>query len=140
MPCNSSPTPLLESDTHVRPTQRVVKAAKSGQCDQAAATTKGAILLTIRPMRKRQTTCTCLFCFRNPQCLRAQRSPTTASLRNHYSMVHFQYQIGAFPCPIPSCDKIILDPHHFANHAVTVHKSDLEVRAFIMKVQGQSVK
>jgi len=141
MPCDSPPKPLLEADAHVRPTQLAVDAARPGRRDQAAAaTTAVAIPLTIPQTQKRLTTRTCLFCFGNPQRSRAQRFPTTASLRNHYRMVHFQYQIGAFPCPIPTCDKIILDPNHFANHAVTIHKSDLGVRASIMKVQERSVK
>ncbi len=139
-PCDSPSKPILESDAHVRPTQPAIETARPEQCDQPTGITEVAIPRIIPQAQKRLTTRTCLFCFGNSQRSRAQRFPTTASLRNHYRMVHFQYQIGAFPCPIPSCDKIVLDPNHFANHAVTVHKSDLGVRASIMKVQGRSAK
>lgn len=139
--CSDLPAPLPDSDADIRPSQLSFKEPKPGHCDQAAtATTEVVIPPSVPPTKKWLTNRTCLFCFGNPQRSRAQRFPTTASLRNHYRMVHFQYQIGAFPCPIPSCDKIIQDPNHFANHAVTVHKSDLGVRASIMKFQGRIVK
>ena len=138
--------PRLVPDADIQPTQPCVGAASPAHCDRAitaataVTTAKAAVPHTVRQAQKRLTMRTCLFCFGNPQRSRAQRFPTTASLRNHYCMIHFQYQIDTFLCPVPSCDKIVLDPNHFANHAVTVHKSDLGVRASIMKVQKHSVK
>lgn len=140
MPRDSPSKPVLEPDTHIPPTRPAVETARPEQCNQPTEVTEVAIPRIIPQPQKRLTTRTCLFCFGDPQRSRAQRFPTTASLRNHYRMVHFQYQLGAFLCPIPSCDKIVLDPNHFANHAVTVHKTDLGVRASIMKVQGRSAK
>ena len=95
--------------------------------------TEVIISLSVLSRKKQLTTCTCLFCFENAQCLCAQSFLTTVSLCNHYCMIHFQYQISAFLCSILSCDKLILNLNHFVNHAVSVHKSDLDVRASIMK-------
>lgn len=75
---------------------------------------------------------TCLFChtrFRRKDCL-----------RRHYRTRHFQYQVGPFSCPVPSCKKIINDADHFSNHAVAFHKSDLGVRASIMSTTTRNAK
>jgi len=133
--------PLPEISAHIQPTQPSIEAAKPGQCDQATTEiTEVTIPPSVPPRKKWLITRTCLFCYGNAQRSHAQSFQTTASLRYHYCMVHFQYQIGAFLCPIPSCNQIIMDPDHFANHAVTVHKSDLGVRAYIMRVQKHTVK
>jgi hypothetical protein len=138
-PCGPS-NPILDSDVHIQPSRLTVESARPEQCSQATATPQ-VVIPSMNPQKqKRLTSRTCLFCYGNPQRSHAQNFRTTASLRNHYRMVHFQYQMGAFPCPMISCNKIILDLIHFANHAVTVHKSDLGVRASIVKVQARSVK
>ena len=139
--CDDLVKSLSDFDTNIPPTQSFIKAAEPEQCGQATtAITETVIPPSLPPMKKWLTTCTCLFCFENLQCSHAQRFPITTSLCNHYCMIHFQYQIDTFSCPIPACDKIILDLNHFANHAVTIHKSDLRVRTFIMKIQERSVK
>ena len=76
--------------------------------------------------------CACLFCHK-----RFRRSD---HLRRHYRTMHFQYQVGPFPCPVPNCGKIIKDPQHFSNHAVTCHKADLGVRASIMNIGTRQTK
>ncbi len=82
----------------------------------------------------------CLFCFENLQYLQTQQFSIIVSLHNHYYMIHFQYQIDTFLCSILSCNKIILNFNHFINHVIMIHKSDLRVRIFIMKIQKCSVK
>ena len=81
--------------------------------------------------KKLLTPLTCLFCHGNPRRGRTQTLARSDSLRRHYRQVHFQYQVGPFPCPLQDCAKIIQDPDHFANHASTKHKSDLGARAII---------
>ena len=81
--------------------------------------------------RKPFTSLTCLFCYGNPKRARTQTLARSDSLRRHYRQVHFQYQVGPFPCPLPDCEQIIRDADQFANHAVRVHKSHLGVRAVI---------
>jgi len=133
--------PLFEFGTHIQSIQLFIEAAKPEQCDQAiTATTEVTISLSVLSRKKKLITHTCLFCFKNAQHLCAQSFSIIVSLHNHYCMIHFQYQISAFLCPILSCDKLILNLNHFVNHAVTVHKSDLDVRAFIMRVQKHTVK
>jgi len=102
--------------------------------------TEVIISLSVLLRKKQLIIYTCLFCFKNAQCLYAQSFSITVSLHNHYCMIHFQYQIGAFLCSILSCNKLILNLNHFVNHAVTVHKLNLDVRASIMRVQKCTVK
>ncbi|MCJ1473138.1 hypothetical protein MMC13_001789 [Lambiella insularis] len=108
------------------------------------ATTAGiSPRLTADPVARKKrspTSLMCLFCSSNPKRGRTQSFRRSDSLRRHYRQVHFQYQVGPFPCPVPSCSKIINDSSYFANHAVVVHKSDLGVRADIMKAQRRIVK
>lgn len=91
-------------------------------------------------IRKPPTPLTCLFCHGNPRRARTQRFARRDSLRRHYRQVHFQYQVGPFLCPLPDCFKIIQDSDHFANHATTVHKSDLGVRAAIRSARARTAK
>ena len=113
----------------------------SEQCDQAiTATAEVIISLSVLSRKKQLITHTCLFCFENAQCLHAQSFSIIVSLHNHYCMIHFQYQIGAFLCSILFCNKLILNLNHFVNYAVTVHKSDLNVRASIIRIQKCTVK
>ena len=60
---------------------------------------------------------------------RSRTFTRTASLRRHYENVHFQYQVGCFIYPVPSCQKLIRDRKVFASHAVAIHKNDIGVRA-----------
>ena len=75
----------------------------------------------------------CLFCWGIPKRGRTQNFASSGNLRRHYRQIHFQYQVGPFVCPVPSCIKIIHDSTHFANHATTAHRSNLGVRASILK-------
>lgn len=80
------------------------------------------------------TSLACLFFYYgNPNRRRTQSLTRSDSLRRHSRQVHFQYKVGLFPYPLPNRIKIIHDLDHFANHAVTMHKSDLGVRAVIME-------
>ena len=90
--------------------------------------------------KKPPTSLTCLFCYGNPKRGRTQSLARSDSLRRHYRQVHFQYQVGPFPCPLPDCNKIIHDSDHFANHAVTTHRSDLGVRAVITEALERTAK
>ena len=85
---------------------------------------------------KRQSTC--LFCASKPG--RQQHFSRKDALRRHHRFTHFQYQVGAFVCPVVACDKLIHDPDQFASHAVSVHKTDLGTRASIMHVKEGKVK
>lgn len=85
----------------------------------------------ITKVKKSPTYLTCLLCYGNPKRGGTQILARSDSFRNHYRQVHFQYQVGPFPCPLLDCKKIIHDSDHFANHAVTAHSSDLEVRAAV---------
>ncbi len=134
MLCNSSLKLLLEFNTYVQSTWLTVKTARLEQCDQVIIIIKVVISLTISQTQKHLITYMCLFCFKNLQCLCAQQFQTTDSLYKHYCMIHFQYQMSAFLYSILSCNKIILNLNYFVNHAVMIHKLNLRVRAFIMKV------
>ena len=113
-----------------RPT-KPVKSAKSRKLVASSKITKA---------HKPPTSLTCLFCYGNPKRGRTQSLARTDSLRRHYRQVHFQYQVGPFPCPLPDCMKIIHDSNHFANHAVTMHRSDLGVRAVITEALKRTAK
>ena len=80
----------------------------------------------------------CLFCYQKPG--RRQIFRRKDILRKHYRLMHFQYQIGPFICPVPKCDKLIKDPDHFGNHAVSGHRSDLGVRASIMRTESRRAR
>ena len=134
MLCNSSLKLLLKFNTYVQSTWLTVKTARLKQCDQVIIIIKVVISLTISQTQKHLITYMCLFCFKNLQCLCAQQFQTTDSLYKHYCMIHFQYQMSAFLYLILSCNKIILNLNYFVNHAVMIHKLNLRVRAFIMKV------
>ena len=74
----------------------------------------------------------CLFCYRPD--IKNHLFKRQDGLRNHYRRVHFQYQPeAAFWCPVPGCKTIIDSPDHFCNHAKSAHRSDIGVRASIMK-------
>jgi len=103
-------------------TTRTTKTVKSAKSMKLVASSK------VTKAKRSPTSLTCFFCYGNPKRGRTQSLARSDSLRRHYRQVHFQYLIGPFPCPLPDCLKIIHDPDHFANHAVTVHKSDLGVR------------
>ena len=90
--------------------------------------------------KKSPNSLTCLFCHGNPKRGRTQNFARTDSLRRHYRQVHFQYQVGPFPCPLSDCMKIIHDSDHFANHAVTIHDSDLGVWARITEALKRTTK
>ena len=84
-------------------------------------------------IRRDRTALVCLFCQEKGG--RKQPFPRKDSLRRHYRTRHFQYQVGAFFCPVPGCGQLIKDPNHFCSHAVSIHKSDLGARASIMKAR-----
>ncbi|KAI4086156.1 MAG: hypothetical protein L6R37_008439, partial [Teloschistes peruensis] len=90
--------------------------------------------------KKSLTSRTCLFCYGNPKRGRTESFARPDSLRRHYRRAHFQYQIGPFPCPLLECRKIINDSDQFANHAVTMHRSDLGARAIIKEALGRTAK
>lgn len=110
------------------------KPVKSTKAMKLAASSK------ITKAKKSPTSLTCLFCYGNPKRGRTQILARSDSLRRHYRQVHFQYQVGPFPCPLPECEKIIHDLDHFANHAVTSHRSDLGVRAVIKEALERTAK
>ena len=119
-------------------------AAKAAQISNAPALSKPMILAqaysgtNLSKVQKSLPPLTCLFCYGKPG--RKQLFARKDVLRKHYRFKHFQYQIGAFPCPISSCNSIILDPDHFSNHATTTHKSNLGTRASIMRVEEHTTK
>ena len=113
-----------------RPT-KPVRSAKSRKLVASSKITKA---------NKPPTSLMCLFCYGNLKRGRTQSLARTDSLRRHYRQVHFQYQVGPFPCPLPDCMKIIHDSNHFANHAVTMHRSDLGVRAVITEALKRTAK
>lgn len=116
------------------------KAAKSTKAVKSAKLTKPVVSSKITKTKKPLASLTCLFCYGNPKRGRTQSFARSDSLRRHYRQVHFQYQVGPFPCPLPDCMKIIHDSDHFANHAVTEHKSDLGVRAVISGTLERTAK
>ena len=116
-------------------------AAKSTQISNTPALSKPTILVqacSATKVQKSLPPLTCLFCYGKPG--RKQLFTRKDVLRKHYRFKHFQYQIGAFPCPISSCNSIILDPDHFSNHATAIHKSNLGTRASIMRVRERTTK
>ncbi len=117
-----------------------LKAAKSIKAMEPAKSIKPLASSKITKIKKPAASLTCLFCYGNPKRGRTQSLARSDSLRRHYRQVHFQYQVGPFPCPLPDCMKIIHDSDHFANHAVTVHKSDLGVRAVISGALERTAK
>ena len=94
--------------------------------------------IDLSKVRRARPTLICLFCCGKGG--RKQPFPRKDSLRRHYRTRHFPYQVGAFLCPVPKCSQLINDPDHFCNHAVSVHKSDLGVRASIMGTKARRAK
>lgn len=94
--------------------------------------TKQPSMQTPAPIKQASKKSTCLFC--------NARFSRKDNLRRHYRTRHFQYQIGTFYCPVPGCEKLIKDPDHFSNHAVTCHKSDLGIRASVMRTSTRYAK
>ena len=80
----------------------------------------------------------CLFCYRED--IKNHVFKRKDHLRRHYRTTHFQYEVGAFLCPIPSCRTLIQDPDHFSAHATSMHHSDLGVRASIMQAKSYKVR
>lgn len=80
----------------------------------------------------------CLFCYKPG--IKNHKFPRKDHLRRPYRCVHFQYQVGAFWCPVPDCNTLIHDINQFANHATTVHRSDIGIRASIMEAKSHVVK
>jgi len=117
-----------------------LKAAKSTKAAKPTKSMKSAASSKITKTKRPPSSLTCLFCYGNPKRGRTQCLARSDSLRRHYRQVHFQYQVGPFPCPLPDCKKIIHDSDHFANHAVKVHKSDLGVRAVISRALERTAK
>ena len=120
-----------------------VKALEDGKPTKTVKSTKAMKLATsfkVTKAKKSPTSLTCLFCYGNPKRGRTQSLARSDSLRRHYRQVHFQYQVGPFPCPLLDCRKIIHDSDHFANHAVTAHRSDLGVRAVIKEALERTTK
>ncbi len=127
--------PSMDLDT-IKP----LKEAKSTKAASRSKSIKPVASSKVSKAKRSPTSLTCLFCYGNPKRGRTQSLARSDSLRRHYRQVHFQYQVGPFPCPLPDCMKIIQDSDHFANHAVTMHKSDLGVRAVIMEALERTVK
>ncbi len=113
-----------------------LEAALASEGVKAVAVATEATPAKVTKSRRPPTSLMCLFCY--------QRCPKVFSrsdaLRKHYRMVHFQYQLGAFPCPVLACGQIIHDLSHFANHAVRAHRSNLGLRAPITEVHERSTR
>ena len=80
----------------------------------------------------------CLFCY-NPE-IKPHYYKRTDHLRKHYQRVHFPYILGSSWCPVLGCNTIIDSPDRFCNHAKTVHRSDLGVRASIMNANAHRTR
>jgi len=147
--CAQYPPPAVDEPLHsidsIEPamdidTVKPLEEAKSTKVVKPVKSMKPAASSKVTKAKKSPTSLTCLFCYGNPKRGRTQSLARSDSLRRHYLQVHFQYQVGPFPCPLPDCMKIIHDSDHFANHAVTMHKSDLGVRAVIMEALERAAK
>lgn len=121
----------------------IIKSLKEAKFTKVASRSKSIKSIAsfkIFKAKRSSTFLTCLFCYDNSKREQTQSLARSDSLRRHYRQVHFQYQVNSFSCSLSDCMKIIQNSDHFVNHAVTMHKLNLEVRAVIMKALKRTVK
>ena len=116
------------------------KEAKFTKAIKAVNSRKPVASSKIIKAKKSFTSLIHLFCYGNPKRRRTQSLARSDSLWRHYHQVRFEYQVGALPCLLPDCKKIIHDSDHFANHAVTMNTSDLVVQAVITEALEPTAK
>ena len=125
---------------------QLVESTRSGRRLKTSQYASHAQTRTIKPKQKPRPIVTqkfltpLIYLFCSSKQGRKPIFPQKDVLRRRYHFWHFQYQISPFLYPISSCRMLINDISHFSNHATTIHKSDLKIRASIIDIMAHSPK